>query len=371
MTSLHALFLPETLLLPEMVRQELFFFDKIYHYQPCEEDATVATDPWKDICEGYPPVPFHDDLKRFKQLITELKGNEGEFYSGQLSDLSSRFSANRDEKSVRSLISSISGKDENKETEAAGKKKEDLWQARLLLKLSEILYEEELEMTQALTAISSREKELFEALKGEEEEIPFSLSPIQPPPAAIKPELMLKAWAKLFLADSRLENQQVLACGREEIAERLFDINESLSKQRPVRLLRIPLPTLNEMTPAEYLDIRHAFRREALVTIDGFTTLLSETGVKGIGPDTLKNFTGLAADWTRILAAFTPLQSGNNSVGNPAQCTPLPHLEIYLCNRSAPALMRHLLRRPLDQAEDEKNLALIAVKSIRQSTCKG
>lgn len=371
MTSLRALFLPETILVPNTVFQELFFFDKFYHYQPCEEDATAAAEVQHDLCEGYAPVPFHDELQRFTQLIRELKGNEGEFYSGHISTLSSQFPANRDEGSVRSLITAISGRDAKKETAADRKKKEELWQARLLLKLSEILYKEEQELAQALTAVSCREKELFEALKGEDEEIPFALTPLLPPATSpIKPELILKAWAKLFLADSRREKHTILACSREETAELLFDVNESFNKQRPVRLLRIPLPILEEMPLDEYQDVRRAFRREAQSVIDGLHALLAATGAKGIESDTLQNFAGLAADWTRTLSTFRFGQPASDVPGNPEPCRPQPHLEISLCNQSASALMQQFLRRT-GAAEEAKNHALIAVKSLRKSTCKG
>lgn len=163
MTSLTALFFPETSPEPEQLPQLLFFFDTIHHYQASEEPA-AAPDPWRHLCPGYPPLPFHEELPRFTQLIRELKGNEGEFYSGQLTAMASRFSDRPDETNVRSLISSLSGPGEpvaaQEDKRKQREKREELWQARLLLKLAEILRQEERELAQEMAAVAAREQEL-------------------------------------------------------------------------------------------------------------------------------------------------------------------------------------------------------------------
>ena len=373
MPPLTALYFPRTSISALQVSQELVFFDKIFHYQAAEaeEASTEKTDP--GLCEGYPPVPFHGDLDRFRQLIRELKGNEAEFYSGHLSTITAANEKNRDEQSVKSLIQSIGGK-----SAAAGKEQSevraDLWQARLLLKLAEILYQEEQELQKELAAISIKEQELFEALKGEPE-IPISLSPFQQmenrPP--VRPEILVKAWAKLFLADNLQANYQILVSDQSDAAELVFDANEALTQKRPVRLFRIPLPAASgEMEHEASLHARGTFRKAAKETLAGFGSLLTATAAKGTTPDTLKNFSALAAEWTRIFHDSKVWGQPAADAARKTNCPAEPHLEVYLCNESLPSLLGHICKKAVQpQAATNSTRAIIALKSSRKSTCKG
>jgi hypothetical protein len=372
MLPLTALYFPQTSVSTRQVSQELVFFDKIFHYlaAEAEESTTDETDP--ELCEGYAPIPFHGDLDRFRQLIRELKGNEAEFYSGHLSTISSGNERNRDEKSVKSLIHLIGGKSAA-ETEEQLAAREGLWQARLLLKLAEILYQEEQELQKELSAISLKEQELFEVLKGEPE-IPFSPSSFQQMESRlpVRPEILVKAWAKLFQTDKQQGNYSILVSGESDAAELLFDANETLTQKRPVRLFRIPLPASGEMELDAYIHARRTFREEAKDTLAGFRSLLSDTAAKGTTPDTLKNFSALAAEWVKI---FNGCKAWDQPVANPAQkgnCPGEPHLEVYLCNESLPRLLGHVSKTAAPPQEATGSTpAIIALKSSRKSTCKG
>lgn len=372
MLPLTALYFPHTSISTRQVSQELVFFDKIFNYLAAEAEESTTGETAPGLCEGYAPVPFHGDLDRFRQLIRELKGNEAEFYSGHLSAIASENARNRDEQSVKSLIQAIGGKPaaDTREQSAAT---EGLWDARLLLKLAEILYQEEQELQKELAAISLKEQELFEALKGEPE-IPFTLAPFQQMESRlpVKPEILVKAWAKLFLADRQHDNYPILVSSQSDAAELLFDANETLTQKRPVRLFRIPLPASDEMELEDYLHARAAFRAEAQETLAGFRSLLSDAAAKGATPDTLKNFSALAAAWTKIFngcraweqPAAKPVQQGN--------CPAEPHLEVYLCNESLPRLLGHVCKTAVQpQAATGSPMGIIALKSSRKSTCKG
>jgi len=373
MLPLTALYFPKTSPDSRQLSQELVFFDKIFHYlaAEAEESTTDKRDP--GLCAGYPPVPFHDDLDRFRQLIRELKGNEAEFYSGHLSTITAAHEKNRDEQSVISLIQSIGGKspaEPQKQTES----REDLWHARLLLKLAEILYQEEQDLQKELAAIAMKEQELFEALKGEPE-IPFTLTPFQQmeSPLPVRPEILVKAWGKLFLADKLRGNYAMLVSDQSEATDLLFDANESLTRKRPVRLFRIPLPAASdEMEPEAYVHARTTFRDEAQAPLAGFRSLLSDTAAQGATPDTLKNFSTLAAEWTRI---FNGCKVWDLPATNPARkvnCPGEPHLEVYLCNENLPRLLAHVCKKTVHSQEATGSpLAIIALKSNRKSTCKG
>jgi hypothetical protein len=369
MIPLTALYFPDTSLSARQVSQELIFFDKVYHYLPSETDGSDDSVAVAGICEGYPPVPFAEELNRFRQLIRELKGNEAEFYSGHLSSIAAGQEKNRDERSVRSLINSIEGTSPADQSGARADIREGLWQARLLLKLAEILYQEEQELQQELSAIAVKERELFESLKGEGE-IPFALSGLTVESRLpVRPEILLKAWAKLFLADRRQGEHTILVTNQEQAAETLFDANEALSGQRPVRLFRIPLPGGSAMDMAAYINDRATFRAGARDIIDGFTSTLSATLASGgVTQETLKGFTRLAAEWTKNLHNCTAWQTASAPSGQENKCQGEPHLEVYLCNRSLPGLLAHLCRA---DSESHGAPAIIALKSSKKSTCKG
>ncbi|MEW6518526.1 MAG: hypothetical protein AB1461_03850 [Thermodesulfobacteriota bacterium] len=372
MLPLTALYFPQTAPSIQQVTHELVFFDKILYYQATEAEKTATAATAAALWEGYAPVPFHDDLGRFRQLIRELKGNEAEFYSGQLSTLAAAKDKNRDEQSVKSLIQSIGGKSAAASEEQA-RLREELWQARLLLKLAEILHEEEQELQQELAAISVKEQELYEALKGEPE-IAFTLSPprqmeSRPP---VRPEILVKAWARLFLADRRQGDYTMLVSGLNDAADMVFDANESLTGKRPVRLFRIPLPASGDMAPAAYDQARAAFRQEAAETLAGFRALLPTTAAEGLGPDTLKNFSALAAQWSRIFNSGRVWGPPAAKPGQQTGCQAELHLEVYLCNESLPRLLAHVCKATVQPpAAGGNHLAIIAMKSHRKSTCKG
>ena len=203
MTQLTALYFPDTEISIETVAQELLFFEKIIYYRPVENGEAKEEVPDADtLCHGYAPVPFGEDLDRFKSLLKDLKGHENEFYSGQLSAMAPGQMGKQDKTSVTDLISTITKSvDPGKQTL---KDKETLWQARLLLKLAEIMAREERELQEELDAITEKEKKLFDALKGDEDIVGTFGRPISAARQIhVKPETILKAWGHLFLADKK------------------------------------------------------------------------------------------------------------------------------------------------------------------------
>lgn len=373
MPPLNALYFPETSVTTRQVSRELFFFDKIFHYLPAEAEKSSDPEAGLGLCQGYPPVPFHEDLERFSHLIRELKGNEAEFYSGHLSAMAAGPVKNREEQSVRSILQALGGRPAAEDAGAKAAAREELWQARLLLRLAEILSQEEQELQQELEAISVKEKELFEELKGEPE-IPFSLSSLPPaisrPP--VRPEILVRAWARLFLADPRQDSHTILVSGLQDAVEMLFDANESLSGKRPARLFRIPLPAAGALKGDAFIDARTAFRDAAQDTIAAFASLLAATAAGGTAADSLKDFTALAAAWTRTLAGSKGIKQDEAHARPKKNCPGEPHLEVYLCNEGLPRLLAHLCRTgksPLPAPDGVR--AVIALTSSRKSTCTG
>jgi hypothetical protein len=372
MTALNALYFPATSVTTRQVSRELFFFDKIFHYLPAETENPDDPLAALGLCQGYPPVPFQEDLDRFRHLIRELKGNEAEFYSGQLSALTAEKPGNLDERSVRSLVQVLGGRPAETDNAKAAAR-EELWQARLLLRLGEILQQEENTLQQELAAISIKEKELFESLKGEPE-IAFTLTelPQSPNSAPVRPEILVKAWARLFLADPQRDSHHILTSAQQDAVELLFEANEALSGKRPARLFRIPLPAAGAMEGNDFVTARTAFRQQAKETLAGFASLLAATTAGGGAADSLKDFTALAAAWTKTLAGNKELVQDEALARPGKNCPAAPHLEAYLCDAGLPRLLSHISRKgdALPPAPGGSR-AVIAVISTRKSTCTG
>jgi hypothetical protein len=281
---------------------------------------------------------------------------------------------NRDERSVRSIVQALGGRPAAEAEGAKAAAREELWQARLLLRLAEILNQEEQELQEELAAISIKEQELFEALKGEPE-IAFALPGLQQsisrPP--VRPEILVRAWARLFLADPRQDSHTILVSGQPDAVELLFDANEALSGKRPARLFRIPLPAAGALERDAFIDARTAFRVAAKETLAGFASLLAATTAGGAATDSLKDFTALAAAWTRTLAGCKGLAPDEAPARPKKNCQGEPHLEVYLCNEGLPRLLAHLSRTGKSSLPepDGGGRAFIALTSNRKSTCKG
>ena len=370
MNKLHALSFPDTNITSRHVSQELLFFDKIFCFQASETDEPGDPQANLGLCESYPPVPFNDQIDRFRHLIRELKGNEGEFYSGQLSAMNLEYLESRDESTVKNLITAISGQNASESSSAEQNKEgEELWQARLLLKLAEILYREEEELQQGLSAVSHKETELFDALKGEPGFAPLTLPEIPlKNRIRIRPQILINAWAKLFVHD-KTHAHHIVTCNEED-AETLFEINESISKQRPVRLFRIPLPHTSGMDMDDYLSKRTTFRENSQEILAAFAALILSTRQNGLQADTLQKSATLAAEWTRNFAA-----SGNwgENMINPFHKPDgpgEPHLEVYLCNTNLMTIFGHFAKSATKSpSQTDEGPAIIAMKSCRKSTC--
>lgn len=364
MSELTALHFPATAISAISITQELLFFNKIFFYHAVESDESEENSILKDLCIGYPPIPFGDDLERFKALLRELKGHAGEFYSGQLSAMSLEHMENRDKTTVKDLISTITGSAES--GHEAEKTRETLWQSRLLLKLAEIMTKEEQELQNELASIAEKEKSLFDTLKGDPELAKTLSNPTVYPKYPVRPEVILKSWGHLFLADTK-QTPWVLTTDVTEYAESFFEACESLSKQRPIRLCRIPLPHIEGMSIDTFLDRRNNFRKEGADQLETFAHLLADTAMAGQQENTLQEWTHLAAELTKLVA-----ESGSWDLSGTAPATPPPHMEIYLCNRSLREIVAHICRsKGPKHGGNEPAHGIIILKSNKQIECGG
>ncbi len=332
----------------------------MHYFLAVEEDQEQENTA---LCQPITPAPLGDDLPRFKQLLAELKGNEGDFYQGQLSRMALDYMEHRDDDTVMAIVNSLAGTPQAK----ADKKKEQLWQARLLLKLAEIQRREHEVLGQELAALRNKEHELFQALKGDPalEEIYATINEQSPQQISVRIELLIKAWARLFL-DGDPGDQWLISTNNDTAAAPLIEANEAITNQLPSRLLRLPLPYIDMV---DFSEKRQQWQEALAPVLEKLAILLPELAHNGIQSSSLADLTQQAAEWTKVYNQHAIWPEPAQPI-NPKQCLPTPHLEIYLLGCPLPYLLGKLCNESLLPAPGPYSHTLLATISNRSSSCK-
>ncbi|MBU0675788.1 MAG: hypothetical protein KJ950_14195 [Proteobacteria bacterium] len=240
MNILSGLYFPLTVISDRGVRSFLALFDRIVLYQVSESDCAMHLPEQADGVELYCPLPMNDEEAGFLQMIKDLKGHAGEYYSGQLSSLSASGHGDHDDDQVWNLISSFR---RDGKAEALSVVAKRLWQARMVLKLSEILSQEEVEVRRGYEVIRNREKDLFQALKGDDDDsdemFPGEEVEGRLEGSPFKIGRVLKAWAQFACHDSG--DRQILLTDQVETAELVLEELRELGSPVP-EICRVRLP---------------------------------------------------------------------------------------------------------------------------------
>lgn len=358
MSTIAALHFPETALSRQDCAAPLLFFSAISSFLVTEED-NHPTDPF---CPTIIPAPLGDDLPRFQQLMAELKGNEADFYQGQLANIALDYMEQRDDDTVMAIVNSLAGSPKS----PPDKNHERLWQARLLLKLAQMHKEEQAILDQELAKLRGKEQELFEALKGEpehEEMLAFLAKHDTTP--AVRIEVLIKAWAKLFLT-ADLADTWCLCCPDDTAAAPLLETSEASTGQLPSRLLRLPLPEIANMD--DYEEKRQQWRAALAPCLNELARLLPEIAQNGLQATSLTDLTRQAAQWTTQYSQHDIWPEAAQPL-NPQQCPPVPHLELFLLGSPAPSLLARLTNEP-EPAPSKFSHTILATISRRSATCQ-
>ena len=131
------------------------------------------------LCQALNPAPLGDDQERFQRLVEDIR-NRKDDYAAQLSALTMAAMSSKDTESSGEkryqIISSMLGTPDAP-LKNTSRSQLDLWQARLVLAISEILKKEEEELHQELQLLDAQEMEMFKSLQGDsgsDESDPFS-----------------------------------------------------------------------------------------------------------------------------------------------------------------------------------------------------
>ncbi len=263
MKPLPTLIFPDTFIFSERLFPVLLFCAPLYYLQPVESDPEKPPEDEHDIfmksglCQVHTPSPLGENRDKFLRLIHDIQHRKDD-YAAQLSSLtiaamSQKSSKSDDEKRhqiVSSLLNSTSVEPQNTDESEL-----DLWQARLVLAIAEILRQEEEELRQNLQILDEREMEMFRSLQGDgdsKEQNPLAeLEQIAARLENARPREMkmrFSSWRKL-MASAPIPDVSLWLASSEDGADQLVNEFDRVSSRTPVPILQLDLPDRIEASP--------------------------------------------------------------------------------------------------------------------------
>lgn len=277
---ISALIFPETSLFPSNTAKFLLFFDELAFYLAAEPDETApSTDsPLTELCKGYAPVPLGADLPRFSRLLHEMETARSDelarLFAAASAPVTNGPAGDRDETSASGIYGALH---QDEAAKSNLRLKERLWQARLVLKLAEILDSREAEVREGLARIASAEQSMLTALSEGETLTKAEPTQLSPKPAEILFPLRLKAWAALHQADTNRPGFPVLLAAGRESGASLLDSFENTWKKSATSLFTLSFPVAVPTGPEKirnFLAARNTFREAARENIAHFAAIL-------------------------------------------------------------------------------------------------
>ncbi len=274
-----------------LFRQFLIIFDEIFLYAASED--TCRHDDFysqQHLIRRYAPVPFAEDLENFQHLIRDISSHRDEYYGGGIFSMSK--AARVDEEAVWDLVSRIMAPKNSED-----KKLNALTQARLLLRLSEIMTDEEEEINNSLRQVEQRTASMLSALQNTAPET--TTAPLLAASEAGGPAIQqLKAWIHLFMADKKTDRPWTAAPASRETFELLADYYSRKLDKGPRLICRLPLPDC-EGDNDKYLERRNKIRQAGSQTLQGLEKELH--GLSQGAPVNKPLMDKLTAEWEDIM----------------------------------------------------------------------
>jgi len=254
MNSLEAIYFPGTAIYSARQFPVFLLLEKAHLLRPVELPDTADNSPdifiTSGLCQEYTPCPLGDSRDRFLRLIKDIRERKDD-YAAQLSALTiaslSAKKASIDD-TARGIISSLLGS--HGVTMSPEIEHDDqLWQARLVLKIAEILDQEEEEVAMQMAMLEDQEKDLFKELQGEiddeeEESLLDELRQMQDKlarPTAATVKNRLNGWSKLYRAAAKPECR-IWLTHLEEAADILLEKYENAAKAPAEVVAELELP---------------------------------------------------------------------------------------------------------------------------------
>lgn len=287
MNALEGLYFPGTDIYSGSQFPVFLLLAKTHLLQPVEavESADNAADIFKTagVCQAHSPSPLGDNRDRFLRLIRDIRERKDD-YAAQLSALTvaalSEKKASVDD-TQNGIIASLLGT-HGVAAEPEADSDVQLWQARLVLKIAEILDQEEEEVAMQMALLDDEEEDLFKTLQGElaeegetlfEELQQLREKTSRPTASAVKNRL--SAWSRLYLAGEMVPFRFWFT-HLEEAADILLERYEERVGLAPRILASFELPANIGWSRAEALSLIQSFRETNRELLEKITTALSD-----------------------------------------------------------------------------------------------
>ncbi len=299
----------------------LLFTAPLYFLQPVESDPEEGESGLdiflkSGLVQTHCPAPLNEDRGRFMHLIDDIR-NRKDDYAAQLSALTMAAMSSPDEESSGEkryqIISAMLG------SSAAPASKDndprlDLWQARLVLAISEILKKEEDDLQQELQLLDAQEVEMFRSLQGDigsDETDPFSeLERITARLESGRPreaKMLFRSWLKLMKTAPTPDISLFLASSVDG-GDQLLNEFDRKHDQAALPILELNLPDRIEAGPTHVVSQVQRFHDdsaevreqiygdlESLVNKDRLS-LDSAENLLPTGPDYISRWNDLVED---------------------------------------------------------------------------
>lgn len=307
MSTLEALYFPGTQIYSGSQFPAFLLFSKIHLLQPVESDET--TDNSADIfttvdrCQAHTPCPLGESKDRFLHLIRDIRERKDD-YAAQLSSLT--VAAMSEKKSsvddtTQGIITSLLG-GHGVPAVDEGENDVQLWQARLLLKIAEILETEEEEVAMQMALLDDEEDGLFKELQGElnqeEETLIAELRQLnekisRPSISTIRKKL--SAWNSLYKSGES-PIQKLWLTSTVEAADILLEKYAEQSDKSAEVIAEIQLPANLGWNRSDALKAIELFQQKYKEILDQLRTAISNEDTDSLP--------ALTKEWNEALAAI-------------------------------------------------------------------
>ncbi|BDD86780.1 hypothetical protein [Desulfofustis limnaeus] len=250
----------------------------LFYLQPVEPDPqrTAPSEPdlfmERGLCQAHTPAPLGADRGRFQRLIEDIRSRRDD-YAAQLSALTmASLSAHKSEhigEAGHQIVSSLLQQHRVVEPGDQQTIALELWQARLVLCIAELLEKEEEALRNELELLTDQELEMLRSLQGEdglEEEGPLAeltaLRTRLSVPRTGDFRVRFKAWQRLMRAGALPPVDLWLASSR-EAADQVFEPFADRHPGVALPLLSLPLPREIAASPSYLVDQVARFREQA------------------------------------------------------------------------------------------------------------
>lgn len=276
MNSLNTLIFPNTDIFKDRLYPLLLFCSPLHFLLPVEPDPALTERGETDIfmeqglCQAHTPEPLSENRDRFLHLVRDIE-NRKDDYAAQLSSLTmAAMSDPHRQKSGENrheILSTLLG-GTALSTPAELKANSEIWQARLVLAIAEILDREEEHLQQHLQVLDTSELEMLKQLRGDseaDEEDPFSqLEQIKERMLRAKPGEMKKrfrAWLQLMSRSPLPELDLWVATSRDG-GDQVINVFEKNSDAVAIPVLGLKLPSKISISSSHLVSQITSFHKE-------------------------------------------------------------------------------------------------------------